>query len=132
MLKRIFTLSAALAFWTLPLSAQAAPKPAPGQPSSQETTITGQVVDVTCFAHGKSGAGHKMCAEACAKAGVPLGILGSDGILYMPISEKPADPVNPRLQQFAEGKVKVTGVPRVVNGLHTIEVKTVAAATQAS
>ena len=111
---------AALVFLAAPLSAQAA--------QSQEKTITGQVVDVTCFAHGQSGAGHKACAEACAKAGVQLGILGSDGTLYMPISEKPADPTNPRLLQFAEGKVRVTGAHRVVNGLHTIELKSVAAA----
>ena len=120
MFKRIFTVGAALACFSTPLSAQAA--------QGQDKTITGQVVDVTCFAHGQSGAGHKTCAEACAKAGVQLAILGSDGILYMPISEKAADPTNPRLQQFAESKVRVTGVHRVVNGLHTIEVKSVTAA----
>lgn len=121
MLNRILASTAVLACFAVPLPAQAA--------KSSEKTITGQVVDVTCYAHGQSGAGHKMCAEACAKAGVQLGILGSDGTLYMPISEKAADPTNPRLVQFAEGKVRVTGVHRLVNGLHTIELKSVAAAT---
>jgi hypothetical protein len=97
----------------------------------QETTITGQVVDLTCFSHGHSGDSHKTCAEACGKAGVQLGVLGTDGTLYVPISDKPADPTNSRLQRFAEQKVRVTGVHRVVNGLHTIELKSVGAATGA-
>jgi type 1 fimbria pilin len=118
---RTLTATAVLACFAAPLQAQAA--------SGNEMTITGQVVDVTCYAHGQSGAGHKMCAEACAKAGVQLAILGSDGTLYMPISEKAADPTNPRLTPFAEGKVKVTGKHKLVNGLHTIELKTVAAAS---
>ena len=125
---RTIAIASALACISLPLSAQAAQSSAQAA-QSKEVTITGQVVDVTCYAHGQSGAGHKQCAEACAKAGVQLGILGSDGTLYMPISEKAADPTNPRLMPFAEGKVKVTGAHRVVNGLHTIELKSVAAAS---
>jgi hypothetical protein len=121
MLYRILATMALLACFAVPLSAQAA--------QSNETTITGQVVDVTCFTHGQSGAGHKMCAEACAKAGVQLGILGSDGTLYMPISDKAADPTNPRLVPFVEGKVRVTGKHKLVNGLHTIELKSIAAAS---
>jgi hypothetical protein len=97
--------------------------------AGQEKTITGQVVDLSCYAHGQSGPSHKMCAEACAKAGVQLGILGSDGTLYVPISDKPADPTNSRLLPHAEGRVRVTGLHRVMNGLHTIEIKSVTAAT---
>jgi hypothetical protein len=99
-----------------------------GDGGGQETAITGQVVDLTCFSHGHSGDTHKTCAEACAKAGVQLGVLGTDGTLYLPISDKPADPTNSRLQRFAEQKVRVSGVHRVVNGLHTIELKSVTAA----
>ena len=97
--------------------------------AAADTTITGQVVDLTCFAHGQSGENHKTCAEACAKAGVQLGILGTDGTLYVPISSKPADPTNSRLVAFAERKVRVTGVHKLVNGLHTIELKAVATAS---
>ncbi|MGH7569621.1 MAG: hypothetical protein ACREL9_11775 [Gemmatimonadales bacterium] len=126
MLKRTFAALAVLALVALPLAAQGAKQGQPGD----EQTITGQVVDLNCYVSmGASGAGHKMCAEACAKAGVQLGILTSDGTLYMPVSAKPADPTNPRLQQYAEGKVKVTGVHRFANGMHTIEVKTIAAAS---
>jgi len=125
MLKRILAPTALLAICALPLSAQQAAAPA-----ANETTITGQVVDVNCYiTMGASGASHKTCAVACAKAGVALAILSSDGTLYMPVSAKPGDPQNSRLEPFAEGKVRVTGTHRLSSGMHTIQIKTIAAAT---
>jgi len=123
------TLSAAalLAICALPLAAQQA-KPAAN--AGNDMTLTGQVIDVNCYTTmGASGAGHKQCAAACAKAGVALAILSSDGTIYMPVSSKPADPQNSRLEPFAESQVKVTGVHRMSHGMHTIEIKTIAAAT---
>ncbi|HET7791027.1 MAG TPA: hypothetical protein VFK78_09540 [Gemmatimonadales bacterium] len=126
MLKRILGSSVVLALCAMPLAAQSMSKASAGN----EVTITGTVVDVNCFSTmGATGAGHKACGQACAKAGVPLAILGSDGTLYMPVSSKPGDPQNGKLIDMTEGKVKVTGTHREVNGLHTIEIKTVAAAT---
>jgi len=125
MLKRILATTALLAICALPLSAQQAmAAPAP------DVTITGQVVDLNCYTTmGASGASHKTCAVACAKAGVALAILSSDGNLYMPVSSKPGDPQNSRLEPFAEGRVKVTGTHRMASGMHTIQIKTIAAAT---
>lgn len=126
MLKRILATTAVLAFCALPsLAAQAHEKTA-----GDEMTITGQVVDLNCnTTNGASGEGHKACAQACAKAGVPLGVLSSDGTIYLPVSSKPGDPQNSKLIPFAESKVKVTGMHRMVSGLHTIEIKTITAAT---
>ena len=124
MLKRILAATVVLAFAALPLVAQQ-PKQAP---ASNEVTLTGQVIDVSCYTvMGASGPGHKQCALACSKSGEPLAIL-SDGVIYVPVSSKPSDPQNPRLEPFAEGKVKVTGAHRMKDGLHTIEIKTIAAA----
>ena len=126
MLKRIFAATAVLALVALPLAAQAGKMAAPGK----DLTITGQVIDINCYTTmGASGEGHKMCAQACAKAGVALAILGSDGTIYMPVSSKPADPQNSRLVDFTEAKEKVTGVHRMEKGLHTIEIKTISAAS---
>ena len=125
MLKRILASAAALALFALPLSAQAMQ-----HNEGNEMTITGQVIDVNCYTtQGAHGAAHKQCAAACVKAGVPLAILSSDGTIYMAVSSKAADPQNPRLAQFAESMVKVTGTHRMVNGLHTIEIKTIEAAS---
>ena len=125
MLKRVLACTTVLALCALPLAAQGHAATA-----GNEMTITGQVVDLNCFTtNGQSGAGHKACAQACAKAGVPLGVLSSDGTIYLPVSSKPGDPQNSKLEQHAEGKVTVTGTHRMVSGLHTIEIKTVAAAS---
>lgn len=125
MLKRIMAASAVLGCLALPLAAQGHAAAA-----GNEMTMTGQVVDLNCFTtNGASGAAHKGCAQACAKAGVPLGILASDGTIYVPVSSKPGDPQNSKLDKFIEGKVTVTGTHRLVSGLHTIEIKTVAAAS---
>jgi predicted lipoprotein with Yx(FWY)xxD motif len=125
MLKRMLATTAVLALTPLTLAAQAHETTA-----GNDMTITGQVVDLNCYTtNGASGAGHKACGEACAKSGVPLGILSSDGTIYLPVSSKPGDPQNEKLSAFTEGKVKVTGTHRMSHGLHTIEIKTVAAAT---
>jgi hypothetical protein len=124
MLKRILATTAVLALCALPLAAQGHAAMA-----GNEVTITGQVIDLNCnTTNGASGPGHKACAGACAKAGVPLGIL-SDGTIYLPVSSKPGDPQNSKLEQYVEGKVKVTGMHRMVSGLHTIEIKTISAAS---
>jgi type 1 fimbria pilin len=125
MLKRMLASMAALALFALPLRGQAA---AGG--GGDQVTLTGQVIDVNCYStHQLSGAQHKNCATACANKGVSLAILTNDGTIYMPVSSKPADPQNSRLVSFAEGKVKVTGTHRMANGLHTIEIATVEAAS---
>ena len=125
MLQRILATTAVLALFALPLAAQGHAATA-----GNEMTLTGQVIDLNCHTtNGASGAGHKACAQACAKAGVPLGILASDGTIYVPVSSKPGDPQNSKLEQYAEGKVNVTGTHRMVSGLHTIEIKTVTAAS---
>jgi len=126
MLKRILATTALLAICALPLSAQQHA----AAPAANDVTITGQVIDMNCYVTmGASGAGHKTCAVACARAGVALAILSSDGNIYMPVSAKAGDPQNSRLEPFAEGRVKVTGTHRMASGMHTIQIKTIAAAT---
>ncbi len=127
MLKQILAPAALVAICALPAAAQ---QQRPAAAAGNETSITGTVIDVNCYVSmGATGAGHKQCAQACAKAGVALAILGADGNIYMPVSAKPADPQNARLEQFAESRVKVTGTHRFASGMHTIEIKTVEAAS---
>jgi hypothetical protein len=123
-MKRILATTAVLAVFAVPPLAAQGHAAAAGT----EMTITGQVIDLNCYTtNGASGAGHKACAQACAKAGVPYGILGSDGTVYVLVSSKPGDPQNSKVEQFAERKVKLTGTHRLAHGLHTLEIKTVSA-----
>lgn len=123
-MNRILVVAALLSLVTIPLAAQVDAAP----PSGPETEITGQVIDVSCQAMGVSGLSHKQCAQACAKAGVPLAILATDGNIYIPVSSKPGDAQNSRLIALVESRVKVRGIHRLANGLHTIEIKSVVAA----
>jgi hypothetical protein len=106
------------------------PVAAQGQGAAPDSvTITGQVVDVSCYTlNGASGAGHKQCAQACADKGIVLGIL-VDGTIYIPLGAGMANAQNARFREFAEGRVRVTGMHRFTNGVHTIEVRSVSAAS---
>lgn len=115
-------------FMVAVLACAAPPLPAQGK-GGTEMELTGQVIDVSCHTMGVSGPSHKQCAQACAKAGVALAILGRDGNIYIPVSSKPGDAQNSRLMKFAEAIVRVKGIHRFANGLHTIEISSVTAAS---
>ncbi len=94
-----------------------------------ETTIKGEVVDVSCYLrHGKDGMGdgHKECGEACAKNGGPLGILTKDGKLF--VSVLPDDHKNGpnfMLMDHVSHMVEVTGVVRSKGGTNGIMISKV-------
>jgi hypothetical protein len=91
-------------------------------------TVVGQVVDTGCYlSHDSKGPEHLTCAEACAKAGVPLAILDESGKLYIPIAADHKNP-NLKLMPFLEKKVKVTGSGLTKGGVNGIAIKTVEAA----
>jgi hypothetical protein len=124
----VFTLNAAFA--------QGMDKPMKGKAKAEkggkEMTVTGEVVDVSCYlAHGTKGAGedHKACAEACAKAGGPLGILTKDGMLYVSVmpDDHSAGP-NAMLTDHITHQVEATGVVRKKGGVNGIMITKVAMA----
>ena len=52
-------------------------------------TITGEVVDVSCFLQlGKQGEAHASCGQKCIRSGQPIGILTDEGQLYLVIPEE--------------------------------------------
>jgi hypothetical protein len=97
-------LGAAALLTVLPCSMHAQEKAAMTTPPSREATFSGTVIDVSCkFGQGLSGPDHRMCAEVCADKGIPLAILGDDGVLYLPTSAgMPGDGQNPRLRTIFE------------------------------
>jgi hypothetical protein len=45
---------------------------------------TGEVVDLACYVpKGAKGSDHAGCAKTCVKAGQPMGLLTSDGTVYL-------------------------------------------------
>lgn len=103
----------------------------PAAAAGEETTITASVVDMSCYlVQGLHGADHKMCAEICAKQGVPLVFLTADGELVLPVSNAmPSSSFNDQLVGHAEEKVKVTGTVVKKAGSKAITVEKIEAAT---
>lgn len=97
--------------------------------SEKEVTVKGEVVDVACYiAHGARGEKHKACAEACADAGGALGVLTTDGKLYVSLlpDEHNAGP-NALLKDHIAETVEAKGVLRSKGGVSGIVVKSVSA-----
>ena len=100
-----------------------------GKSAAKEMTLQGEVVDVSCYlAHGEKGMGsdHMSCAEACAKAGGPLGILTKEKKLYVSVlpDDHSAGP-NAKLMDHVGHQVKATGIVRSQGGVNGIMITSV-------
>ena len=99
-------------------------------PEGEEVTVRGTVIDLDCkFRNGQSGEGHRMCAEVCADAGLPLAILGDDGKLYMPVGGgmpgKPVSEHNKGLKEFAEQHVVIYGKAFQAGGAYALTIESI-------
>lgn len=77
---RILTLMACLATAAAPASAQ----------TGQRIQVTGEIIDTWCYFSGVMGgpdavvgSAHHTCALWCSAGGIPVGLLGDDGTVYM-------------------------------------------------
>ena len=67
------------------------------------TTVKGEVLDLACYTdHGASGEKHAKCGGKCIASGLPVGIKGEDGKVYIVIGDH--KPINSELAPYA-GKV---------------------------
>ncbi len=99
-------------------------------------SVTGTVVDQTCYMKDQTtnaGPDHKMpaetkdCAAACAKKGLPLALLTSDGKVYE-IAGGLAENNNAKLIPHIAHTVTITGDTMDTNGkmmIHAAELKMV-------
>ncbi len=99
-------------------------------PEGKEVTVQGTVVDLDCkFRNGQSGEGHRMCAQVCADAGLPLAVLGDDGKLYLIVGGgMPGNPVakhNAQLKDFAEQHVVVHGKSYQAGGAFALTIESI-------
>src|SRR5262245_9166626 len=87
----------------------AAATPLRAQPKGQRITVKGEVVDLWCYLEGGDrGPSKKQCATACAKAGNPIGILDSDGKLYVAAGLKDHQPAQTVLLNRMSDEVTAT------------------------
>jgi hypothetical protein len=88
-------------------------------------TVEGLVRDIACPLQNKKSTStsySKECITTCLKAGSPLGILTSDGDVYVPITQSMPDTGQNALKPFVGKHVKATGKVFLRNGTHAIEI----------
>jgi len=93
--------------------------------AQEKVTVRGEVVDLSCYlVKGEKGPGHRTCAQMCAKGGLPIGLLSSDGVLYVLLSEHD----NPGPYEAAKGlageNAEIGGKKFTRNGVPSIAVET--------
>ena len=94
-------------------------------------TITGEVVDMGCYlGHAARGEKHVSCATKCLNQGMPMGLLTSNGTLYLvTLDHDNADPFN-GLKDMAGKNVTVTGELLTRSGTKAIEASKVQLASR--
>src|SRR5438045_5529399 len=87
------------------------------------STITGEVVDTGCFlGHGARGESHVECATKCIKQGMPMGLLTSQGKLYLlTVNHDNPAPYN-KVKEMAGKSVTITGAVMERAGMKAIDV----------
>ena len=88
-------------------------------------TVEGLVRDIACPLQNKKSTStsfSKDCITMCLKAGSPLGILTSDGDVYVPVTQSMPDMGQDALKPFVGEHVKATGKVFLRNGTHAIEI----------
>ncbi len=96
--------AAAAALWTT--VAQAA--------APQRVEVTGEVIDSWCYISEimyPEGTAHHQCALWCAAGGIPVGILGDDGEVYLvlKLGDDTTSVANPKVLDIQSHRVRVDG-----------------------
>src|SRR6202140_2946687 len=94
-------------------------------------TVKGSVIDSACaFTKDLKKPISAECAQACARAGSPLVILGDNGTIYWPIGDTtPSSGQNQRLLPFAGQRVTASGKTYARGGSTAMVIEKIAAET---
>jgi hypothetical protein len=87
--------------------------------AASEKTLTGEIVDLMCYAdHKATGEEHAKCAATCIKGGGPVGIL-SDGKTYLVVGDH--KPMNDQLAEYAGKTITLKGKLASNGGIPMLE-----------
>jgi hypothetical protein len=93
---------------------------------SVPSKIEGEIVDLVCYMdHGAKGSEHIPCAEACVKAGAPIGLLTYTGDTYLLVGDRTASTSYEKLRSLVGDRVVVVGNVFRRGGIQAIVVKNV-------
>lgn len=89
-----------------------------GQPAAaaapERVQVTGEVIDTWCYISEimyAEGTAHHQCAIWCAAGGIPVGVLGDDGEVYMvlKVGDDTTNVANPAILEIQTHRVSVDG-----------------------
>ncbi len=113
-----------VALLALPLVAAEGEKAAGGK----DVTVQGEILDLACYtSHAAKGADHASCATKCLKAGQPMGLLSTDGTVYLLFADHGNGKAFDQAKDFAGKKVEIAGGPASQGSLKGITVHSVKA-----
>jgi hypothetical protein len=97
--------------------------------SGKSISVNGYVLDSACaFTKDLKKPISAQCAQACAKAGSPLVILGDNGTIYWPIADTtPSAGQNEKLLPFAGQRVMASGKVYARGGSTAMVIEKIAA-----
>ena len=84
---------------------------APRAAEPAEVTVTGEVVDSACYIKsGARGESHRVCAQKCGDAGIPLALVedGTGTVIWIFAVDDMETP-NAKLRPFAGRRVTIAG-----------------------
>lgn len=92
--------------------------------------VTGEVIDSWCYITEimfAEGSAHHQCALWCAAGGIPVGILGDDGTVYMvlKVEDDATSVANPAILEIQSHRVTVDGALYERDGLNYLVVNQV-------
>jgi len=91
--------------------------------AEREVTVKGEVLDMTCYiAYNMSGPEHAADARECIRKGLPVGIKGEDGKVYL-LTGPPKHSVNEELADYAAQIVTIKGKETARDGFAQIQVE---------
>src|SRR5260221_14413539 len=91
-------------------AATAAEEKAGEKAPEKASVVKGEVLDLSCYmGHGGQGEGHAGCAAKCLKGGQPMGLLGTDGAVYVLFADHGDASPFEKAKELAGKNVEVTG-----------------------
>ena len=104
---------------------------AAGSDTGKPVSVNGYVLDSACaFTKDLKKPISAQCAQACARAGSPLVILGDNGTIYWPIADTtPSTGQNERLLPFAGQRVTASGKTYARGGSTAMVIEKIAGET---
>jgi hypothetical protein len=100
--------------------------------TGERVEVTGEVIDSWCYITEimfPEGSAHHQCAVWCAAGGIPVGILGDDGTVYMvlKVGDDATSVANPAVLEIQSHRVKVDGALYKRDGINYLVVNQVLA-----